>query len=172
MKKILMAAVAVSALSATPAMAQTGPSQTYTFDGTVAARCVITGASLVSFGALTDESGAYTSGASEDSVDSEAYCNQASTTATIKHTNLTTDSAASLGFTNVIPMSAALSTPQGASVVDETVASGTDESAGTTDEVNAFTGLKVTATLGSIGSAKLVAGTYEGSITVTLTPTT
>jgi hypothetical protein len=170
MKKLLMAAVAVSALVATPAMAAT--EQTYTFDGTVAAICTINGASLVNFGALTDLNGAYTGNStSQTATDTNAYCNQAATTASIKHTNLVTTNTATAGFTNVIPMSASLTTAQSVTLADATNASGTGTSAGSSGTLGGFTGLSVTATLGSIGSDKLVAGTYNGSITVTLTPT-
>ena len=169
MKKILMAAVALTAMTATPAFAAPGTSQTYTFDGTVAS---ISGAALVNFGALTDNSGAYTgSGTHQDATDTNAYCNQAATTAEIKHTNFVNANTATTGFTNLIPMSASLSTTQGASLSDATAASGTGTSTGTSGTIGAFTGLKVTATLGAIGTDKLVSGTYNGSITVTLTPT-
>ena len=171
MKPLLLAAVAASALAATPALAAT--TQTYSFDGSVAAICTIGGAaSTVGFGALTDGSGSYTqSGTAKDATDQAAYCNQGNTTAEIKHTNLFTTNGASSGFTNVIPMTASLSTTQGASLADATAASGTSSSTGSSGTIGAFTGLKVTATLGTIGTNKLVAGTYNGSITVTLTPT-
>lgn len=171
MKRILMAAVALTATTATPAIAAPGTSQTYTFGGTVASICTISGASLVSFGALTDASGNYTgNGTAKDATDSGAYCNQAATTAQITHTNLVNTNTATSGFTNIIPMSAALSTTEGGSLADSTAASGTGTSTGSSGTIGAFTGLKVTATLGSV-SSKLVSGTYNGSITVTLTPT-
>ena len=170
MKKILMTAVALTAFAATPALAAPGTSQTYTFDGTVASICTISGAALVHFGALTDASGNYTgNGTHQDATDGAAYCNQAATTASISHTNLVNANTATSGFTNIIPMSAALSTTEGGSLADSTAASGTGTSAGSSGTIGAFTGLKVTATLGSVTS-KLVSGTYNGSITVTLTP--
>lgn len=169
MKKLLISAVAFTAITATPAFAAPA---SYSFDGSVAALCSISGhAGSVSFGALTDGNGAYTaSGTSADATDDSAYCNQANTQATITHTNLFTTNDAGTGFTNVIPMSAALSTTNGGSLSDSTTASGTGTSTGSSGAIGAFTGLKVTATLGSIGSDKLVAGTYNGTITVTLTP--
>jgi hypothetical protein len=169
MRKLLISAVAFTAISTTPALAAPA---SYSFDGSVAALCSISGhAGSVSFGPLTDGNGAYTgSGTSEDASDDNAYCNQANTEATITHTNLYTSNDASSGFTNVIPMSAALSTTQGGALSDSTTASGTGTSSGSSGTIGAFTGLKVTATLGTIGSDKLVAGTYNGTITVTLTP--
>ena len=173
MKAILMTAAAFAALAAaTPASATVPAGAAYSFDGSVAALCSIAGnASSVTFGALTDTNGAYTGAAtSQQSTDTSAYCNQASTTATIQHTNLFTSNTASTGFTNVVPMSASLSTTQGASLSDATSATGTGTSVGSNGTIGAFTGLKVTATLGTIGSNKLVAGSYSGTITVTLTP--
>lgn len=172
MKKLLMAAVAFTAISATPALASV-PGADYTFSGSVAAICTIGGHSgAVDFGALTDGNGGYTgSGSSQDAADDSAYCNQAQTTAKITHTNLFTSSVASNGFTNIVPMSASLSTTEGGSLSDATTATGTGTSSGSTATIGAFTGLTVTATLGTIGTDKLVAGTYGGTITVTLTPT-
>ena len=172
MKKTLMAAVAFTAMTATPAFAS-APSADYTFSGSVAALCTISGhAGAVDFGALTDGNGDYTgSGTSQDATDDGAYCNQANTQATITHTNLFTSNDSGTGFTNVIPMNAALSTSQGGSLSDATNATGTGTSAGSSGAIGAFTGLKVTATLGTIGTDKLVAGSYGGTITVTLTPT-
>jgi hypothetical protein len=172
MKKLLMAAVAAAGMSATPALADT-TSQTYTFDGTVASICTISGASLVHFGALTDNSGAYTgNGTHQDATDSGAYCNQAATQATITHTNLVNTNTATTGFTNVIPMSAKLVTTENSTGLADatTPATPTGTSSGSTGTIGAFTGLTVTATLGTIGTNKLVSGTYNGSITVTLTP--
>lgn len=172
MKKLLMAAVACTAISATPALASV-PTADYTFSGSVAAICTIGGhAGAVDFGALTNGNGGYTGNAtSKDATDDSAYCNQANTEATITHTNLTTSNDAGTGFTNVIPMSASLSTTEGGSLADSTTATGTGTSTGSSAAIGAFTGLKVTATLGTIGTDKLVAGSYAGTITVTLTPT-
>ena len=170
MKKILIAATSLAAMTATPAFAASNAS--YSFDGSVAALCSISGhGASVSFGALTDGNGAYTGNStSQDATDDNAYCNQANTQATITHTNLYTSNAASTGFTNVVPMSASLSTTEGGSLADATAAVGTGTSTGSSGTIGAFTGLKVTATLGSIGSSKLVAGSYSGTITITLTP--
>jgi len=169
MRKLLIVTAVLTATTATPALAAPA---SYNFDGSVAALCSISGhAGSVSFGALTDGNGAYTgNGTSEDATDDNAYCNQANTEATITHTNLYTTNDAGTGFTNVIPMDAALSTTNGGSLNDSSGASGTGTSSGSTGTIGAFTGLKVTATLGTIGSDKLVAGSYTGTITVTLTP--
>lgn len=170
MKKILMAAVALTAVTATPALAA-APSQTYNFSGNVDTLCTISGAATVGFGSLTGAGGEYIGNNQvRNAIDTYAYCNQGQTTAVISHTNLVGNKAATSGYTNIVPMSASLTTPEKGTFADSTNASGSTASAGTTVNIGAFTGLKVTATLGDIGADKLVAGDYSGSITVTLSP--
>jgi spore coat protein U-like protein len=155
------------------APAQAAPTvKTVTATGSVAASCSISGkATTVSFGAVTNGSGAYTGNGSHlDAQDDAAFCNQGHTSALIQRTNLKTSNSAGSGFTNVIPMSASLSTTEGATLSDSSADPGTGTSTGTSGQINAFTGLKVTATLGSIGANRPVAGTYTGTITITLTP--
>lgn len=169
MKKLLMAAVALTAMTASPALAAPGTSQTYHFSGTVAALCSISGESAtVSFGALTDANGVYVNPGAKDNTDTGAYCNQSNTTATISHTNLVNSVSPASGFTNIVPLSASLTTDQ-TTLTDSTAASGSGTSAGSTGTIGGFSSLKVTATPGS-PSAKLESGTYNGSITVVLTP--
>lgn len=169
MKKLLMAAVAVSALAAMPALAQT--SQDYTFSGNVATSCYISGATTVDFGTLQSASGVYgpANGATVSATDTSAFCNQAQTTALVTHTNLKTTSPVSSGFTNLVVMSAKASTPQNATGVSDSTPAGTGTSAGNSGTLGAFTGLTVAATL-TAPTDKLVAGTYSGTITVALTP--
>ena len=169
MKKRLMAAVVLTAMMATPAMAAPGTSQTYNFTGSVAALCSISGAAgTVSFGALTDANGVYANPGAKDAVDTGAYCNQSQTQATITHTNLVNSVSPASGFTNIVPLSASLTTDQ-TTLADSTAASGSGTSSGTTATIGGFSSLKVTATPGS-PSTKLESGTYNGSITVVLTP--
>jgi len=169
MKKLPIAAVGLAAMASTPAMAAAGTSQTYTFNGHVDALCSISGAAAVDFGALTDGSGNYANPGAKTATDTGANCNQAGTTATIKHTDLTTSNPATTGFTNIVPLSASLSTDQGVTIADTTNASGSTASTGTGGTIKAFTGLTVTATPGT-PTARLVAGSYSGTVTVTLTP--
>jgi hypothetical protein len=171
MKKILMGAVGLAGLMATPALAA-APSATYNFDGSVASVCTIAGAAAtVGFGALTDSAGTYSQGGvSKDASDTNAYCNQGLTTATISHTNMVNTNVAGAGYTSVLPMTASLTTPESGTLNDSSVASGTASSSGTTATIGSFSALKVTATLAS-GPYKLTSGAYNGSITVTLTPT-
>jgi hypothetical protein len=169
MKKLMLAAAAITAVTATPALAAPGTSQTYNFTGSVAALCSISGAAAtVNFGALTDANGAYANPGAKDATDTGAYCNQANTQATISHTDLVNAVAPASGFTNIVPMSASLTTDQ-TSLADSTAASGTTASTGTTATIGGFSSLKVTATLGT-PSTKLESGAYNGSITVVLTP--
>jgi hypothetical protein len=154
--------ILLTALAATPAAAAP---VNYNFSATVANSCTIAGkAATVPFGALT-------SGTTAQAADDAAFCNQGQTTALIQRTNFRTGNTATTGFTNTIPMGASLTTTQGATLSDASAQpSGSNSSTGTSGTIGAFTGLTVTATLGSIGSNQLVAGTYSGTITVTLTP--
>lgn len=162
MKKLMTSAAVVAMLGATPAFAA-GPTQTYNFDATVAAVCTISGAgTTVHFGALTDGAGAYTGGTtSKTATDSNAYCNQAGTKATISHVALTNTNTATTGFTNIVNFTPSLATTEGGTLITG------DDATGTT--LGAFSGLSVSAQL-QAPTSKLVAGTYNGSITVTLAP--
>lgn len=169
MKKILKVAVALTAMAATPAVAAPGTSQTYNFTGTVAALCSISGAAAtVNFGNLTDANGVYSNPGAKDATDTGAYCNQSNTQATITHTNLVNSITPASGFTNIVPMSASLTTDQ-TTLADATAATGSGTSTGSTATIGGFSSFKVTATPGT-PSTKLEAGTYNASITVVLTP--
>lgn len=159
MKKMMMAMLAASAAFATPAMAAT--SATYSVTGNVNAICSISAGVTLDFGNLTDASGAFSNSASPEATDANAYCNQAATTIQIAHSDMTTAGAASSGFTNVVGF-----TP----VVTASSATFTgDKAAGTL--IGAFSSLKVKAqSAAPSGGLKLVAGSYSGSITLTLTP--
>jgi len=156
MKKLLMAAVAVSALATTPAMAAT--TANYDVTGTVAAACSITGSGTLAFGALA--TGATNAAAStQTSTDSAAYCNQAATTVTVTKSDLTTSPGAAVptGFTNTVVFTPKIETQ------DKTL--NDVQSAGTL--IGAFNLFKVSATT-TAPTANLVAGDYTGSITITL----
>lgn len=160
MKKILMAAVAASAIASSPAMAAVA--STYDVTGSVAGVCSISATGSIDFGALTDGTGAYSNtGTSTEATDSTAYCNQAATTVTITHTNLSTAASAPTNFTNTVAFTPVVTTQQ--------VTLTGDKPAGTL--IGAFDVFKVKATA-TTPSLKLVAGNYSGSITITLAPTT
>lgn len=159
MKKLMMAALAASTLLATPAMAATTAS--YDVTASVAAVCSIsaTGA-VLDFGALTDASGNFSNTAAPETTDSAAYCNQASTKVAVSHTSLTNTVTAPTGFTNIVTYTPVLTTQATTLTGDQTVGA-----------IGAFTTLKVKASsAAATGGAKLVAGSYTGAISITLTP--
>lgn len=165
MKKLLMAAVAASALAATPALADTV--STYAVTGSVGEVCSANTSGTIAFGALTDGNGALTATSQSANADTGAYCNGAATTVEVTHSDLkNTTVAAGLvtsppsGFTGTV------------SFVPEVVAGATtitgDKASGTS--LGAFSGLTVSATSLSAGGSKPLAGSYSGSIVITLTP--
>ncbi len=155
MKKLLMAAVAVSTLAATPALAAT--SAVYTVNGNVTATCSVTGTGTITLGELG-------AGTTFTATDASAACNQGNTTVDVTHVKLqsTTVATATTGFTRELEFTPKLETQDSAKTVtgDATAAS-----------LGAFNTLKVTATTGT-PTATLVAGNYTGSITITLNPAT
>lgn len=157
MKKLLMAAVAVTSIAATPAMAA---GTSYDVAASVAPTCSISGAgaSKIDFGLLTGSGGTFTAANSSPSVtDTNAYCNQAGTTVDITHTNLST-AHTSTGFASGVTFTPSISTAE-----HPTAISGD----GTGYALGAFTTLTVAAAA-TAPTSPLVAGAYTGSITVTL----
>lgn len=157
MKRILMAALALGAISATPAFADTVAS--YSVSGSVGAICSANASGSISLGNLVDSAGTLNSTGGSAS-DSGAYCNGAGTTIKIEHANLTTVGPAAAGFTTTVVF-----TPKVTAGTTELTG---DKPSGT--HLGAFSGLTVEATSLTTGSDKPVAGSYAGSITVTLTP--
>jgi hypothetical protein len=156
MKKLLMTAAALSALAASPAMAAT--TANYDVTGTVAAACSISASGTLAFGSLA--SGATnTTLTTQSSTDAAAFCNQAATTVTVAHTNMTTGASAPTGFTNTVAFTPRIAT-------QATTLTG-DQTAGTA--LGAFNTLTVSA-IPTQPTANLVAGSYSGSITITLAP--
>lgn len=159
MKKLLLAAVAVSALVATPALA-VAPDATYDVHATVNGLCSISAGSALTFtAALTDASVASNTGTTNEVDDTAAYCNQAGTKITISHDNLITPGTAGTGFTKEVNYTPVV-TINGTGYNDVT-----DQLVGT------FAGIKVKATSPSaVGATRLVAGDYTGNIYITLAP--
>lgn len=155
MKKLLLAAVAVSAIAATPAMAA-GTATDYEFKGSVTEVCSTTTATKSGFTIALD--GTF---AKQTLSDSTAYCNGATTTASYVVTHLTNDDtgiSAPSGFTTTVPITAE-------------VKAGTATVVAGGSTVGAFNGLTVSATGDGVASGtKVMAGAYSGKITVTLTP--
>lgn len=155
MKKTLMAAVALTAFGATPAMA----SDTFTVSGSVAPTCSAVADKSLAFNGLSVDSA---TGILNDtrSVSSEAqyvFCNGSNAKIAIAKTNLSNATAApSASFTNVISYDAEVK-------IADTVLGDTD---------SAFIAGNLVVKASNLSSAgKIpVAGAYSGTVTVTLTP--
>lgn len=156
MKKLLMAATAASALAASPALAQT--TAVYGVTGNVAASCSITATGTLAFGSLATGATNATL-ATQSSTDSAAFCNQAQTTVTVTHADMTTSASAPSGFTNTVVFTPEIQT-------QATTLNG-NQAALTT--LGAFNTLTVRA-IPTQPTLNLVAGSYAGSITITLSP--
>ncbi|HKY82628.1 MAG TPA: hypothetical protein VJM09_14275 [Sphingobium sp.] len=163
MKKILMAAVALTALGATPAMAADSVA-VYTVTGNVGAICSANTTGTIAFGNLVDSTGTLDATTKQAS-DTGAYCNGVGTTIQVAHADLSKKNYTGTppaGFVSVVSF-----TPE---IVAGAVTVTGDKSSGTS--LGAFSGLVVKATAPNVAAGtKPLAGDYEGSITVTLTPT-
>lgn len=159
MKKLLMSAVALTAMASTPAFAADTVA-TYSISGSVGAICSASTSGSIALGNLIDANGNLNVSSGTASADSGAYCNGAGTTVQVSHTSLTTSGAAASGFTNTLTYTPTVQ-------AGATLLSG-DKAAGTA--LGSFSGLTVGLTSLSAGGAKPVAGNYSGQIVVTLTP--
>lgn len=172
MKKYLLSVLPL-ALAAMPASAQDSTG-TVTIDGSVASRCLFTTPSaVISLGELA-VSGATTAAGRLDTakVDGQAatlvgWCNNAAAGMTVEAFPLLNSLTAASGFTNRVDFTAT-ATANGADASDDTLVAG----GGTTAAVGMFTGdVDVTLSDSSAPSDDLlVAGDYDGSVEVTLTP--
>lgn len=162
MKKYLMMAAAVVAVSATPAMAAT-----YDVKANVTAFCTtLTGStSDLDFGTLTvGADGKLTGTYTKNSSQANVVCNGSNTSITVAKTAMTNSATLhdSTNFTNTIDYTPTV-TLAGHSVTVDGAAHAIGELVGT---------LSITAdTLAPSGSKALLAGSYAGTIVVTLTPT-
>lgn len=158
MKKLLMAAVALTAMSTTPAFAQ---SATFTVSGSVDAVCSFTGGSITFPTIATEADGTITASQSASSAAQTGfYCNGAGTSLTLAHSALTNAATPGVGFTSTIDY-----TP--VAVLD-----GVDQQTGdgTNSTFGAQAGSLVVDARDLSATGKLMAGSYSGSITLTLTP--
>jgi spore coat protein U-like protein len=161
MKKLLMAAVAVSALATTPAFAADTVAS-YTVTGTVAAVCSANTSGSITFGALTDGTGTLTATSKDATTDSGAYCNGLGSTITIAHSDLahtTFTGTPATGFTKTVTFVPEVDTGSVVTTGDQ----------GPT-VIGAFSQMTVRAKDLNSGGSKPLAGSYSGSITVTLSP--
>lgn len=165
MKKYLVIAAALAAVSASPAMAAT-----YDVKASVGAFCsTLTGSATdLDFSALSvDAAGKLTDTRSLSSTQSSVVCNGAATTITVTPTAMVGDKTLTdtTNFTKTINYTATV-TLGSATISTTTVAGGVTqgihEQAGT---------LTVSAgSLSAAGNKALLAGSYAGTITVTFTP--
>jgi hypothetical protein len=156
MKKILMAAVALAAVSATPAMAAD-----FTISGAVTASCGSIGDKTIAFGTIgTNSDGTLTSGQSKSSDGQSVYCNGTGSTISVSHTALTTgdSSPAPSGFTKTIDFTT------------DVDFAGSKFGDGTAQSLGAKTGTLVVSANELTATAKPLAGSYSGKITVTVSP--
>ncbi|MFM6932027.1 MAG: hypothetical protein ACKOUT_07270 [Novosphingobium sp.] len=165
MKKIVMIAAAISAVSASPAMAAT-----YDVKATVGAFCsALTGSATdLDFTALSvDAAGKLTDARSLNSTQASVVCNGAATTITVNPTAMVGDKTLTdtANFTKTINYTATAtlgSASVSTTTVTGSVTQGIHEQAGT---------LTVSAgSLSAAGNKALLAGSYAGTITVTFTP--
>jgi hypothetical protein len=134
--------------------------------GNVGAICSAQATGTIAFGNLVDTSGTLNATAKEAS-DTGAYCNGAGTTVKVAHVDLTHKTFSGTvpaGFVKVVSFVPEITVGSGATAVTATGDKATATALG------AFSGLTVKATQPSVASGKPLAGDYEGSITVTLTP--
>lgn len=158
MKKILMAAVAFTAITATPALAQS--SGTFTVSGSIAGQCGGLGAGLIQFNQIaTAANGQVSDNRSLQSTAQNVFCNAGGSTISIIKNNMTNNTVVTdtTNFTNTISYDAAV-TIGGTPYANN-------------DAVNILSGnLVVTASNLSSGGKIPVSGAYSGTVVVTLTP--
>lgn len=165
MKKLLMAAVAATAIGATPAMAATSAS--YDVTGTVGAVCSLSSGTPIAFTGLTGADGSVLSGATvvTPASDAGAYCNGAKSTLTVQHTKMKLQ--ANGADSNVTPPTGFVSQIDYTPVITVGGLS-TEYNDGTAQSVGAFSGLTVSAKTPSVLSGKPLAGDYKGTITISV----
>jgi len=162
MKKLLVAAAALGAVASTPAMATAAPSADYTVTGTVAPTCNAGSGGTITFGTIALASdGTLGTNADQSSTGVNVYCNGVNATLSLAgHTIVnspapadTTDFTKTLSFTTTATV--------GGSSFTEANAQAFGAKAGS---------LVVTAASLSAGGKRPYAGSYTGTITVTLSP--
>jgi len=159
MKSIFMLAVAFSALSAL--RAAPAAAADFTVSGSVTPTCNYSGGTIV-FGTIgVNSDGTIATGQSASSTAQAGfYCNGAGTTLDLSHTAMTDGVTAPSGFTSSIDFTPAVKV------------GGTDKKVGdgTGIALGAIAGALVVDARTLTATGKLTAGTYSGSVTLTLTP--
>ncbi|WP_126176158.1 hypothetical protein [Tsuneonella rigui] len=174
MRKSLLLLAPV-ALAATPALAQTADATgTVSIDGSVAGRCLFTTPSatislneLALSGSDTNAGKLNTAAVNGKTATLVGWCNSAAAGMTVQAFPLLNAATSATGFTNRVDFTAT-ATANSASGTDTTLVAGS----GTPVSVGMFTGNVGVALSASSapGNALLVAGTYNGSVEVTLSP--
>lgn len=171
MRKLLVLAAPL-ALLASPALAQsTDVTGTVSIDGSVAGRCMFTVPNkTISLGEISLASNgkldvSKVNGRSETLT---GWCNNTAASMTVTTTQLTNSTTAPTGFDNRVDYTATATTGS-TSANDSSLTGG----AGSPSSVGLFSG-DITVVLSAASSpnnALMVAGTYNGNVVVTLTPT-
>lgn len=159
MKKIFMAAVAFTALAVLPAVPTAAAS--FTVTGLVNSTCNYTGGTIA-FGtiAVNSDGTIASNQTASSSAQAAFYCNGAGTTLDLAHTAMTDGVTAPSGFTSSIDFTPAVKVGG----VDKKVGDGTGTALG------AIAGSLVVDARTLSATGKLTAGSYSGSITLTLNP--
>lgn len=170
MRKLILLALP-AALLAAPAFAQSGVTGTVDINGTVAGRCMFTlPNATISLGeiSLVTNGKLDASKVNGKSATLTGWCNNTAATMAVTTTQLTTATAATTGFDNRVDYTGT-AVANAVSAADSSLTAG----AGTASTVGQFTGDIVVTLSGasSPNSALMVAGTYNGNVLVTLTPT-
>lgn len=159
MKKLILGAVTIAAvaLPALPAAAAT-----FTVTGSVTASCSAVTNSTIAFSSIgLQADGTLTaSQTASSSAQANFYCNGAGTTLTLAHTAMTNGVTAPSGFTSTIDFTPAVKI----GATDKQVGDGTGIAFGAQAGSLTMDARSLTA------AAKPTAGSYSGSITLTLTP--
>lgn len=161
MKKLLMAAVALTALATVPA-APAAAQAVFTVSGSVTPTCNYTGGTI-NFNtiAIDPSTGLLVANQSASSTAQTGFfCNGAGTTLAISHAALTNSTPAATGFTSTISFTPAVQIGNGTPYSGDQTATAFGAQAGNlVVSANSLT-----------ATAKPMAGTFGGSITLTLTP--
>lgn len=171
MKNLIIAATALTALFAsTAAAAQDG---TVTINGTVAAKCVIAPSATITLGEMADLNGVYNSVVDGKTATLTAWCNGAASTMTVASTAIKLVGGVTpvTGFVDTVNFTgtASVASASGGGTVSASDSTTAVPSAAAT--VGLFSNnITVALSASATATGKLIAGTYQGSVVVTLAP--
>lgn len=163
MKKLLLAAASLGAVVSTPALAAPTGSATYQVSASVAPTCNVGAGGTIAFGSLNlNDDGTVATGQNKSSGTQAVYCNAASTL-TISANNTISNGTAPAdggGFTKTLTFTTTAQIGSGSTL---------NEGANSVGPVAGDLVVTASAINGS-GGARPYAGSYTGSLTVTLAP--